>query len=125
MKPDLKMFAIVHEKAIKGMGGNRGKMTSQTGHAFLHAFWDAEKSNPELAEAYKNSGAAKKITLICDDEALMRQLVEDYRGKTGVTVVEDAGLTVFKGQRTFTCIGIGPLDANHQDERLNSMKIFL
>ena len=121
----LRMIVIVYEPALKAMGGNRGKLSAQTGHGYLHAFWDAEERHAELAHAYKYSGMAKKITLKCDNEELMRELVEDYRAITGVTVVEDAGLTVFKGEKTFTCVGIGPLHIDDQDERIRGLKVLI
>jgi peptidyl-tRNA hydrolase len=118
---DLKMYAIVYQPALKKMGGNRGKLGAQQGHAYLHAFWDAEEHHPARAKAYKHSGAAKKITLVCEDEDLMRALAQDYRAVCGTTVVEDAGLTVFKGEKTFTMVGIGPLAPQERDERLASL----
>lgn len=119
---DLKMYTIVHGPALKKMGGNRGKLTSQGGHAFLHAFWDAQERHPERAHAYMHSGMAKKITLVCEDEALMRALAQDYKAICGTTVVEDAGLTVFHGEKTFTMIGIGPLAPDERDERLLALR---
>ena len=121
----LRMVVIVYEPALKAMGGNRGKLSAQTGHGYLHAFWDAEERHVEKAKSYRNSGMAKKITLKCDNEELMRQLVEDYRPITGVTVVEDAGLTVFNGEKTFTCVGIGPLHIDEQDERIRNLKVLI
>ena len=117
----LKMYAIVYRPALQKMGGNRGKLTAQGGHAFMHALWDAEEHHPERARAYKASGIAKKITLVCDDEELMRALAQDYRAVCGTTVVEDAGLTVFKGEKTFTMVGIGPLAPEERDERLKAL----
>ena len=121
----LKMYAIVYRPALQKMGGNRGKLASQTGHAFVHAFWDAEEHHPDRAKAYKHSGLAKKITLVCDDEDLMRALAQDYRAVCGTTVVEDAGLTVFKGEKTFTGVGIGPLAPEERDERLASLSLLI
>lgn len=122
IEDNMRMVAIVYAPALKAMGGNRGKLSSQTGHAFLHAFWDAEKSHPERAQKYKFSQMATKITLLCDDQALMQEWAEKYKSLTGTTVVEDAGKTVFKNQKTFTCIGIGPLSYDEQDERMKELK---
>lgn len=124
-KEEQRMIAIVHNPAIKAINGIRGKICAQTGHAFLHSFWDAEERHPERANAYKHSGAARKITLICEDEKVMRELVELYRPITGVTVVEDMGLTVFHGKKTFTCVGIGPIKKSEQiDDILHNLKLF-
>lgn len=121
---ELKLYAIVHGPALKKMGGNRGKLGAQLGHAFLHAMWDADARHPDRALAYKTSGRAKKVVLVCDDEALMRQLSQDYAAVCGVTVVEDAGFTVF-AEPTFTAIGIGPLATAECDDRLAGLKVLI
>lgn len=45
-----RMYCIVARDSLKLMNGNRGKLAAQAGHAYLHAFWDAEdvKILPEL-----------------------------------------------------------------------------
>lgn len=121
---ELKLYAIVHGPALKKMGGNRGKLGAQLGHAFLHAVWDAEIRHPDRALAYKTCGRAKKVVLVCDDEALMRQLALDYTAICGTTVVEDAGFTVF-AEPTFTCVGLGPLTASDCDPRLCALKVLI
>ena len=122
---DLRLYEIVYRPALQKMGGNRGKLAAQVGHAFLHAFWDAEEHHPERALAYKHSGMARKISLVCDDEELMRALARDYRSICGTTVVEDAGLTVFKGEKTFTMVGIGPLAPEECDARLAALPLLI
>ena len=121
---DLKLYAIVSQPALSKMGGNRGKLGAMLGHAFVHTVWDAETRHPVRAQAYKSSGCAKKIVLVCEDEDLMTHLAADYRVVCGTTVVEDAGLTVFKG-RTFAAIGIGPLAAAECDSRLAALKVLI
>lgn len=121
---NLKLYAIVYLPALKQMGGNRGKFGAMLGHAYVHAMWDADARHPERAQAYKTSGMAKKVVLACDDEELMRALAADYQAVCGTTVVEDAGLTVFKG-KTFVSVGIGPLSAHECDERLRGLKPLL
>jgi peptidyl-tRNA hydrolase len=121
---DMKVYAIVSSEALKKMNGNRGKLGAMVGHAFVHALWDADARHSDRAQAYKNSGLAKKVVLLCNDEALMRQLAEDYRPICGTTVVEDAGLTVFDG-KTFAAVGMGPLTADECDERLARLKVLI
>lgn len=120
----MKLYAIVYTPAIKKMGGNRGKLGAMLGHAYVHAMWDADARHPDRALAYKTSGIAKKVVLECHDEELMRNLALDCQGVCGTTVVEDAGLTVFK-EKTFVAVGIGPLAADECDERLRSLKPLL
>lgn len=121
---NLKLYAIVYAPALKQMGGNRGKFGAMLGHAYVHAMWDADVRHPARAHGYKTSGMAKKVVLACDDEELMRTLAADYQAVCGTTVVEDAGLTVFKG-KTFVAVGIGPLAAHECDERLKGLKPLL
>lgn len=124
--PDgLKLYAIVSAPALKKMGGNRGKLGAMLGHAYVHAFWDAEARHPERALKYKFSNHATKVLLICEDEDLMRQLAADYQAVCGTTVVEDAGLTVFNGEKTFAAVGIGPLAPEERDARLAGLKVLI
>jgi len=123
--PDgLKLYAIISGPALKKMGGNRGKLGAMLGHAYVHAFWDAEARHPERALKYKFSNHATKVLLICEDEDLMRQLAADYQDLCGTTVVEDAALTVFK-EKTFAAVGIGPLAHEERDPRLAGLKVLI
>ena len=51
----LKMYCIFSKEAVKAMNGNRGKLASMAGHAYLHAWWAAFRLFPEAAIAYQNS----------------------------------------------------------------------
>jgi len=117
---DYKMYCIFSEAAVKAAKGNRGKMHAQSGHAFLHAYWDAEKRFPKTAKAYRDitKGGAGKITLIAP-ETVVNMLYEDYVNEGGITRVVDRGLTVFDGE-TLTAVGIGPLHL--KGERLAANK---
>jgi len=115
---DLRLYAIINKEALKAAGGSRGKMMAQAGHAFLHAFWDAEKRFPERALAYR-SGRAKKIVLAVESEAALRELAARVDG-FGFTLVEDAALTVFK-EPTVTAIGLGPIDKDEIPEWLSNL----
>lgn len=124
----MKLYCIFSQESIKAMGGNRGKMAAQAGHAFLHSFWDAEtKDFPlinDIAKAYRNSGMAKKVTLIVDTTQELYHLAEKYEKISGVSLVRDAGLTVFN-QPTVTCLGIGPIKDEDCGEDLQSLKVFI
>ena len=107
--PDpLRLYCVMSMEAVKKMNGSRGKLGTQAGHAYLHAFWDAEINFPEPAAAYKGSQAAFKITLRVDTDEEMLAIYEAHKGVCGRTKVEDAGHTVFDG-KTLTCIGLGPI----------------
>jgi peptidyl-tRNA hydrolase len=117
----MKMYCIFSKEALDAMGGVRGKMTAQAGHAFLHAYWDAEENFPAVARAYRDS-LAKKITLVVPTDDHLRELQKSYRGVCGTSLVVDAGLTVFKGETT-TCLGIGPLTGDKVGDDLRALKV--
>ena len=118
---NIKMYCVVSKVAVDAMKGSRGKLGSQCGHGFLHAFWDSEQRFPELAQKYKNSNLAYKITLVAPDQEFLDNLLLLYKDKCGVSLVTDAGLTVFDGP-TVTCIGIGPIDIDDRENILKSLK---
>lgn len=120
---DYRLYAVIANEALKKTNGIRGKMHTQTGHAFLHAFWDAENRFPEDAKKYKYSGLAKKITLIVESVDELHVLAKAYHDRCGVSLVEDRGLTVFK-EPTITCLGIGPIAFKNVDTDLKSLKTF-
>ena len=106
-----KMYAIMSMEAIKKMNGIRGKMITQGGHAYVHCGWDAEQRFPEDMEAYKRSDHPRKITVRVDTDLELFELFEAYKKICGVSLVKDAGFTVFR-EPTLTCLGIGPI---HED----------
>lgn len=110
MGDPLRLYCIVSKEAfdfIKRKGAT-GKGHAQSGHAWLHAYWDAEAHFPEAAADYRASPHAFKITLKAADEAELRAIYEAHAGVCGRTLVEDAGFTVFDGP-TVTCVGLGPV----------------
>lgn len=118
---NLKMYCITSKESLNRMKGIRGKMMSQSGHAFLHAFWDAQKRFPEQAHTYQHSMMATKITLVVDTDEKLLAIFDKYKEKMGATCVIDAGLTVTKGP-TLTCIGLGPVYPSFFDEDVSSLK---
>lgn len=113
----IKMYCVFAMESIKKMGGVRGKLGTQAGHAYLHAYWDAARRFPEMAQAYQDSDRAYKITLVVDTVADLEKLRDAYSGICGVSLVKDAGLTVFP-EPTVTCLGIGPLPDSLKGENL-------
>lgn len=128
-----KIYIIFAKESVDKMNGIRGKLASMAGHAALHAYWDSESRFPgqhgysedELsdAEKYRNSGVAYKITLIVDTVAELEKLRDAYADICGVSLVKDAGLTVFDGP-TVVCLGIGPVHVDHINDDLKSLKTF-
>jgi peptidyl-tRNA hydrolase len=117
---DLRLYAIINREALKAAGGSRGKMMAQAGHAFLHAYWDAEARFPERARAYRD-GLAKKIVLEAENEDVLRALAARVDG-VGFTLVTDAALTVFKTP-TVTALGLGPIDKAELPEWLAALPV--
>ena len=124
-----KMYCIFAKESIAKMNGIRGKMCTQAGHAYLHAFWDAMNSNSFLkikedqAIAYKNSDHAYKITLIVDTVDELKAFQEKYKNICGTSLVTDAGFTVFS-EPTTTCLGLGPISEDNIGDDLKSLKTF-
>ena len=133
-----KMYCIFAKENILKMNGVRGKMCTQAGHAYLHAFWDATILNarhtaiakPEVfakkqeqAIAYANSDHAYKITLIVDTVDELKALQEAYLTVCGTALVTDAGFTVFT-EPTTTCLGIGPIREDNIGDDLKALKTF-
>ena len=117
----IKMYCIFAQESLDKIKGVRGKMASMAGHGYLHAFWDAEKRYPRLAKAYFETDHAYKITLVVPTVADLEELHEKYRNICGVSLVEDAGFTVFK-EPTVTCLGLGPISEDLIGDDLRAIK---
>lgn len=115
------MYCIFSKESLLAMKGIRGKMCTQAGHAYLHAYWDAEARHRALAEAYRSSDRAYKITLVVDTNEELNALHDLYRERCGVSMVVDAGFTVFDGP-TQTCLGIGPISEDLVGDDLKSLR---
>lgn len=128
----IKMYAIFAKESVQKMNGIRGKMCTQAGHAYLHAFWDAKFGSGDIliaaqkehqADAYMNSERAYKITLIVDTVEELKALQEKYKDVCGTSLVTDAGFTVFN-EPTTTCLGIGPISEDNIGDDLKTLKTF-
>lgn len=118
----VKMYCIFSKEALKKMNGIRGKLASQAGHAYLHAFWDAlsKNYNPDEIAEYQQS-RAYKITLVVETDAELVALHRAYQDFCGTALIEDAGFTVFK-EPTITCLGIGPVRESRIDPVLRDLR---
>lgn len=133
----VKMYCIVARESLLKMNGNRGKLAAQTGHAYLHAYWDSQDrfdfryrwsndGKPILAdyEEYRRSGKAVKICLIVETVADLQVLHDAYKPICGVSLVTDAGLTCFDGPTT-TCLGIGPIRDEDIGKDLRALNVLI
>lgn len=118
--PDIKLYAIVSNEAVKASQGNRGKMMAQGGHAYLHSFLDSMGRFPLQAQAYLDTGVVGKVCLKADEEVL-HTLSRLYRDKCGVFLVKDAGITVFP-RPMITALGIGPIDVTERETILSDLR---
>ena len=117
----MKMYCITSKEALSKMKGVRGKMITQGGHAYLHDFWDSEKRFPAYAQAYRDSERAYKITLVVETQAELEELELRYRDICGVSLVTDAGFTVFEGP-TVTFLGLGPIPEYLVEDDIRNLK---
>lgn len=128
----VKMYCIFAKESIDKMNGIRGKMCAQAGHAYLHAFWDALLtgtngeglgSNNKLSQAvaYRQTDHAYKITLVVDTVEELKALYDKYKDVCGISLVTDAGFTVFD-EPTTTCLGLGPIWEYNIGDDLKSLK---
>ena len=142
----MKMYCIVARESLKKMNGNRGKLAAQAGHAYLHAYWDAEtrfdteyhpteeidsgyayhrvKLRDAAHVTYRASRAAKKVCLVVETVDELVALRDRYSPVCGVSLVTDAGLTCFDGPTT-TCLGIGPIADDQVGDDLKALKVLI
>ena len=127
--PPYRLYTILAADAVKAMKGNRGRMVTQGGHGYLHAFWDAEARFPDDAGAYKAQKSAFKVTLVAETGDQLRDLMERYRPICGVALTEETGSrmdgTVNEEVRAVTDIGIGPIREDLIGDDLKTLKTFL
>ncbi len=101
---------------------SKGKTAAQAAHASLMSYFEAEKKDKEVAEAWLKSGE-KKIVLKIDNEGDMKRLYEAFKYK-GIpcALVEDAGFTELP-PGTKTALGIGPWRSSEIDQFTKSLKL--
>ncbi len=120
----LKMYCIVSREALALAKGNRGKMMAQAGHAFLHAYWDSAGRGLPEALHYMHSERAFKVTVVVEKTVELIDLHLAYQPICGVSLVKDAGLTVFK-EPTITCLGIGPIRESQCGDDLKKLRLLV
>ena len=127
----IKLYCIFAKESVEKMKGIRGKMATQAGHAYLHAYWDSCKPGPigdrmmylRNAYAYRDAGHAYKITLIVDTVEELEKLRDAYKDICGTSLVKDAGFTVFN-EPTVTCLGLGPIREDQIGDDIKNLKTF-
>lgn len=133
----VKMYCVFARESLDKINGIRGKLATQAGHAYLHAFWDANydhNAEPftseevilaarkvDQAQAYYRTERAYKITLVVDTVEELKALQERYKDICGTSLVTDAGFTVFK-EPTTTCLGLGPISEDLIGDDIKCLK---
>lgn len=129
----IKMYSIFARETLREMKFE-GKLAAQAGHAYLHAYWDAEDRFGDDAYPinygstaeyplgsghwiyeyqdtildYRRGMDSRKIALVVDTVDDLKHLYELYRPYMGATFVEDCAYTVFT-DTTVTAVGLGPV----------------
>jgi len=121
----IKMYAIFCRETLREMQFE-GKLAAQAGHAYLHAWWDAEdRTHPDneetasflgydyelVMDAYRNGDDARKVSLVVDTIAELEEIYEQFRPHMGATIVDDCGYMVFNCTTT-TAVGLGPIPSD-------------
>lgn len=122
----IKMYAIFCRETLQKMKFE-GKLAAQAGHAYLHAWWDAEdrfgtveggevyyfpeNSYRTVMQTYRYGNDARKIALVVDTVAELEALYEEFKPHMGATIVDDCGYTVFDVTTT-TAVGLGPIQSD-------------
>jgi peptidyl-tRNA hydrolase len=120
---EYKLYAIVPRAAMELMEPHPGKLASQTGHAFMDAYWDSEDRFKSAAAAYRAKGSSHpKITLLVESESELYQLHNTYSTVCGVSIVVDEGRTVFEGP-TLTALGLGPIHPDLLQDDMGALEL--
>ena len=137
----IKMYAIFCRETLKDFQANEGKLAAQAGHAYLHAWLDAEKRLElenktgsfwgrcdctdyalNVMYRYKDNNDARKIALVVNTVAELHDLANLHADRCGVSLVEDCGYTIFD-KPTITCLGLGPIDDDDKLDILRSLEL--
>ena len=130
----------------KDLNMRKGKIVAQGAHASMAILLDmmrgGETKEEYLPHLYQGSysmklnvpypspldewlrGSFTKICLYVDSEAELEKLYYEAKAYAlPVAMIEDNGWTEFKGQKTKTCIAIGPAEAEEIDKITGHLKL--
>ncbi len=118
LKDEIKQVIIVRTDIEMG----KGKIAAQAAHASLMSYFEAEKKDKKIAEAWLASGE-KKIVLKAENIEVLKKLHDAFKYK-GVpcALVTDAGLTELP-PGTITALGIGPWHSAEIDAFTSTLKL--
>lgn len=128
----------------KDLGMRKGKIAAQASHASLGAFLQYFSRSKKLL-GYRHeyyigtsfqqdsildkwlNGKFTKICVYVESEEELMNLYEKIlteHSNMPVSLIEDAGLTEFHGQKTKTCIGIGPYWSDEIDKFTKHLPLY-
>jgi len=109
----------------------KGKMIAQGAHASMKVFFDRVEyldDRPMMSVTGQMrewmEGIFTKICLQVSSEAELLEIKAKAESMSlPVALIEDCGLTEFKGVKTITCLAIGPDDSEKIDEVTGHLKL--
>ena len=131
MATNLKQVIVVR----KDLKMRQGKACAQVAHAAMKVFFDRMTKSKNAGEnLYKTSftkemeewmkGAFTKVVVSVDTEDQIYQIAEQARlADIPYAVIIDNGLTEFKGQKTVTCVAVGPAESKDIDKITGSLQL--
>lgn len=89
-----------------------GKLSSQSGHAFLNAYLDSLAKRPDIAEFYQRDGIGTKVCLKADNQDKLLKAYEACKdaGIPCSLIIDQHHIMPphFTGEPIITALGIGP-----------------
>jgi PTH2 family peptidyl-tRNA hydrolase len=118
MVEEIKQVIIVRTDIDMG----KGKLAAQVAHASLMSYFEAEKKDSAIVNAWLKAGE-KKIVLKGESETVLRKLHDAFKFKeVPCALVTDAGLTELP-PGTVTALGIGPWKSKEIDVFTSALKL--
>lgn len=101
---------------------SKGKIVAQAAHASLMSFFEAQKVDKKITDAWLKAGEKKIVLKVGDEEALVKLYKAfEYKG-IPAALVTDAGLTeIPPGSKT--ALGVGPWKGSEIDQFTKPLKL--
>lgn len=122
----------------KDLNMRKGKMTAQGSHASMASIFGRDKARVQehdngtftlsftlTADEYHwfNVLSAKIVVGVNSEAELMDVYNQAVAMDLPVALIQDAGLTEFGGVKTYTAVGIGPVEAHLVDQITGSLTL--
>ncbi len=107
-------------RADLGMG--KGKLAAQSSHASLSAFRHVQRTDPEIAREWEDSGQMKVVLKVQSEEELLEYYNKAKSAGIPCELIRDAGHTQVE-PGSLTCFGAGPWDEKELDKVFGKLKL--